>query len=200
MHLKSLRCTPNQWNVHKYRSPPDVDIIISTTIMNECKVCHKTYANRQNLNRHMKSIHGLDTNEDQSTEDSATEESMGEDTVTDDESNNSVEEEEEYRASGAWKYIIAETIHAMGITTKQEVHDQFNEFLTKMREKTEHFVGLVSMLKQDVVYKQLKSEEARWLRRGFPCDEASTTAWKLRKIMIKKMVDHVFATVDQPTN
>ena len=147
----------------------------------------------------MTSMHGLNTKEDQSIEDSATEESMGEDTVTDDESNNSVEEEEEYRASVAWKYIIGETIDAMGISTKQQVHDQFNEFLTKLREKTEQLVGLVSMLKQDVVYKQLKSEEARWLRRGFPCDEASTTAWKLRKIMIKKMVDHVFATVDQPT-
>ena len=157
--------------IHDNQSAKDGD----TKEINECKVRRKTYANKQNLKRHMKHIH-----DNQSAEDSDTE-------METDESN------PEYTPNKAWKYIINTTTDAMGISTKEQVQEQFNEFLTKLREQTEHLVRIVSILKQDMVYKQLKAEEARLVKRGFPCDEASTLAWKQRKMMIKKIVEHVFA-------
>ena len=190
--------------------------------MNECDICHKTYSNRQNLKRHMETIHGPSSSEDagtqvsdheeevfdesgdteasgpeegESLEESSSGEEMDNEQSIDKSSSSSVKQ---YTPSGAWKYLIALTIEEMGLTNKEQVYHQFKEFLSTLRERVELHVGVVSSLRKDKLYNQLKNEECRWLKRGFSCDEAAATAWKQRKIMLRKMVDHVFATMDSP--
>ena len=79
----------------------------------------------------------------------------------------------------------------MKLTNNEQVMDQFKIFLPRLRKIMHNHALYGVALKRDKLYQNLKRDAARWSKRSFPRDEATATAWKLRKITIKKMVKQV---------
>ena len=132
------------------------------------------------------------SDEDQET-DSVDETDDDDSEMTDDTASNDDENDGESTttSNSPWNYFIGETMDDMMLTNKQQVEEQLKKFLPQLQKNTSLHVHMVSVLKRNKLYQQLKEDEARWLKRGFPCDEAIATAWKLRKMTFKKIISQL---------
>ena len=179
----------------------------------ECEQCEKKFASKYTLNRHVNTIHNKtksytsddennvsssdtdipsnDIGEGQETD--SVDETDDDSEMTDDTASNDDQDDGETSttSNSPWNYFIGETMENMMLTNKQQVEEQLKKFLPQLQKNTSLHVHMVSLLKRNKLYQQLKEEEARWLKRGFPCDEAIATAWKLRKMTFKKIISQL---------
>ena len=163
-----------------------------------CEICEKNFSSKYNVRRHMETLHTPSENESGADEEELDEETEIAKTDHEDSSDEELSSTaKEHTPTAVWTYLIGLTMEEMDLTNKQEVYDHFKKFSLTLQKNVELHVNMVSLLKKDKLYQQLKHEEYRWVKRGFPCDEAMETAWKTRKIMIRKIIDHVFTKMSR---
>ena len=154
-----------------------------------CKECQRVFSTKYNLRRHMEAKHA--PSEEEEDEEEEVDEEMHDSSDVNDATSNDDDGEAATTSNSPspWNYFIAETMDNMNLTNLQEMEEQFKKFLPMLQECTSIHVQAVFLLKRDKLYQQLKDDEARWVKRGFQCDEATATAWKLRKMKFKKILN-----------
>jgi len=176
-----------------------------------CPACSKTFASKYNMNRHYENVHDggreeketdevldneSDTTENEEVSDSQADMIEEEEVSDNDEPDMTEEDELSDEESDStepgyspWTFIIKSTMEEMGLNGKKEVLGQYKEFVLNIMENIKFYVRIVHLLKRDDVYKKLKKEESRWLKRGFSDDEAMSVSWRLRKILVKNLIE-----------
>jgi len=119
------------------------------------------------------------------------------DTTSSDNDSTSNDDDDDDDTTAPWKYIIIKIMEDMELDKKEDVDKHYKKFVQQLQKRVHMHVNLVRLLKRDKTYRQLKKEESRWLKRGYSAEEALSVTWRLRKLLIKSIIDKVLSEQQQ---
>ncbi len=169
-----------------------------------CPVCHKEFATKYSMHRHMQTVHPKRTAEmEEVDEDYSSGDDDDDDGPDSDEAQEGNEtaksteavaddDDDDDLCTQAWRYVLKEAFEdmheqpeALDDLTKEP---HLSEFIESLQKCVQFYDATLHNLMSSHEYKQLQNTSKRMKKLGCSSQEADENAWHIRKLLIKNLL------------